>query len=137
MGGVNDDPSDVKKIADLAAGICPDRVQLNTVVRPPADGHAATVPTETLQELAELFIPQAELIAGFKGEPGKAASVTEAEIVNMLARRPCTAADIAASFGIDREESETLLSRLQENSRLRAEPRDDGVYYLAKVSRLL
>jgi wyosine [tRNA(Phe)-imidazoG37] synthetase (radical SAM superfamily) len=137
MAGVNDDPADVKRIAELAAGIRPDRIQLNTVVRPPADGLAATVPTETLQELAELFTPQAELIAGFKGEPGQAASATETEIVNMLARRPCTAADIAASFGIGEKDSEMLLTRLKESNRLSAEPREDGVYYLAKVRRLL
>ncbi len=132
MAGVNDAPADVKKIAELARGIRPDRIQLNTVVRPPADGEAGAVPPEALQALAGLFEPEAELIAGFQGEPCRSATATEAEIVNMLARRPCTAADIGASFGLPAEATEALVKRLEEAGRIVAEPRDDGVYYLAK-----
>ena len=132
MAGVNDDPAEVQKIADLAKGVRPDRVQLNTVVRPPADGHAGAVAPEILRELAARFEPHAELIAGFQGESYSGATATEAEIVNMLARRPCTATDVAASFGLSMNESESLLATLQASGRIFSEPREDGVYYLAK-----
>ncbi|MBL7077348.1 MAG: radical SAM protein [Kiritimatiellae bacterium] len=132
MAGVNDDPADVQKIADLAKGIRPDRVQLNTVVRPPADGQAGAVGPEALQKLAGLFEPHAELIAGFQGEPCCGATATEAEVVNMLARRPCTAADVAASFGLPQNESEVLLDQLCESGRVVSDARHDGIYYLAK-----
>jgi wyosine [tRNA(Phe)-imidazoG37] synthetase (radical SAM superfamily) len=132
MAGVNDAPEQVQRIAELAEGIRPDRVQLNTVVRPPADGTSGAVAPAALQDLAGLFVPRAELIAGFQGEPCREASATEAEIVNMLARRPCTARDVAASFGLRDDEAETLLERLRESERLSADPRENGVYYLAK-----
>ena len=132
MAGVNDDPSDVAKIAELAKGVRPDRVQLNTVVRPPADGLAGAVTPEALQKLAGLFEPRAELIAGFHGEPCRGAVAAETESVNMLARRPCTAADVAASFGLSEAESGALLKSLYESGRVVTEAREDGIYYLAK-----
>jgi wyosine [tRNA(Phe)-imidazoG37] synthetase (radical SAM superfamily) len=132
MAGVNDDPADVRKIAELAQGIRPDRIQLNTVVRPPADGKAKAVAPEALRTLAVLFAPEAELIAGFQGEPACGSRATEVEVVNMLARRPCTAADVAASFGLPLEDAEALLERLQADERIVGERREGGVYYLAK-----
>ncbi len=132
MAGVNDDPAGVARIAELAKGIRPDRIQLNTVVRPPADGQAGAVSSDALQELAGLFEPEAELIAGFQGEPCCGSAATDSEVVNMLARRPCTAADIAASFSMSDGETEALIDRLEGEGRIVAETRENGVYYLAK-----
>ena len=132
MAGVNDTPEQVQRIAKVAQDIRPDRIQLNTVVRPPADGEAGAVTPEALQELAGLFEPRAELIVGFQGEPCRDGAATEAEIVSMLARRPCTAADIAASFGLSVAEAEVLVEQLEDEGRIIPEARDNGVYYLAK-----
>lgn len=61
--GVNDQPGQVSRIAALVAGLHPDKVQLNTVVRPPAVENAAAVASSELQRLAGFFTPAAEVIA--------------------------------------------------------------------------
>ncbi len=129
MAGINDAPADVKRIAALARGIGPDRIQLNTVVRPPADRSAVAVTAEALQALAPHFEPQAEVIAGFTGTPPQAAPLSPATVVSMLARRPCTAADIAVSFGLAADAAAALLGGLLADNRITAEPRENGVYY--------
>jgi len=63
VAGVNDSDAEVRAVADVARRIRPDRVQLNTVVRPPAESAARSVPPERLAELAPLFDPPAEVVA--------------------------------------------------------------------------
>jgi len=69
--GVNDKPEQVSRIAALVASLHPDKVQLNTVVRPPADHHACAVDAKTLSHLSRLFEPPAEIIAPHQGSEGE------------------------------------------------------------------
>ena len=63
LGGYTSLPAQVRQLAEWARRIRPDRVQLNTAVRPPAEEYAMAVPPERLTELARLFEPAAEVIA--------------------------------------------------------------------------
>jgi wyosine [tRNA(Phe)-imidazoG37] synthetase (radical SAM superfamily) len=93
--------ADVKKIAKRSAEIGPDRVQLNTCVRPPAEEFAYAVDRRRLIELAGFFTPPAEVIADFKPVLSRTTqTVGTGEIFQMLQRRPCTALDIAAGLGM-------------------------------------
>ncbi len=79
--GVNDKPDQVARIAALVAGLHPDKVQLNTVVRPPAVENTAAVEHDELQRLAVRFTPEAEVIASHnsdsEGQRRQAAHVEE------------------------------------------------------------
>lgn len=90
--GVNDQPGQVSRIAALVAGLRPEKVQLNTVVRPPAMGNAAAVEGAALQRLAALFTPSAEVIAPHGTDPDgqcrQAAHV--AELARLVNRREPT-----------------------------------------------
>jgi len=44
--------------------ICPDKIQINTVVRPPSDSRAKSLDRERLEEIKLLFGENAEVIAG-------------------------------------------------------------------------
>ncbi|MGC8989897.1 MAG: radical SAM protein, partial [Verrucomicrobiia bacterium] len=59
LAGYTDLMAHVRKIAKLARQIGPDKVQLNTAVRPPAEELAMPVPRKRLAELARLFKPSA------------------------------------------------------------------------------
>jgi len=133
MAGVNDAPADVARIATLAASMAPNRVQLNTVVRPPAHRGAQAVTEATLADLANLFEPRAEIIARFESATAAMSPGSDGDIVNMVARRPCTAADIAASFGLSDDAAQRVIEGLLASDRINAETRADGVYYLAKA----
>src|SRR5665648_267082 len=63
LAGVTGMVAEVERLAELAARIAPDRIQLNTAVRPPAESFVAPVPDSSLQAFAGLFTPHAEVIA--------------------------------------------------------------------------
>jgi len=72
VNGINSTSTAVEKMAAIAAEIRPDRIHLNTAVRPPVEDFAASVPQERLASLADIFRPRAEVIAHFKGAtPGR------------------------------------------------------------------
>jgi wyosine [tRNA(Phe)-imidazoG37] synthetase (radical SAM superfamily) len=129
--GVNSAPEQARKIAALAEKIRPDRIQLNTAVRPTAEQAVQAVSAVEIRQLAALFTPPAELIARFKsGARGGDAANLEM-ILAMLRRRPCSAADIAAAFSLAGEAAERLLAELVGSGKVRVETRADRRYYRA------
>ncbi|MFA5344012.1 MAG: radical SAM protein [Kiritimatiellia bacterium] len=144
--GINAAPSQVAAIAALARTIRPDRVQLNTAVRPTARRNVAALPESQLRSLAGCFTPAAEVIAHFApgGVPMRdlsceALAKREARsgsrhadkpaVLAMLRRRPCTAEDVAQSFALSREDVETIVQELVTEHAVRAEVRNGETYY--------
>jgi wyosine [tRNA(Phe)-imidazoG37] synthetase (radical SAM superfamily) len=91
IAGMNSMPADVSKIADRAKEIGPDRIQLNTAVRPPAEDFVTALSEERMQALPLLFNPPAEIIAEFRATHASHIQANQATIFSMLRRRPCTA----------------------------------------------
>jgi wyosine [tRNA(Phe)-imidazoG37] synthetase (radical SAM superfamily) len=90
--------ADIRHCVEL---IRPDRVQLNTVTRPPAEGYARSVSAARLTEIASAFQPPAEVIAEHQaGGEMSSPNCGREEILALLRRRPCTSADIAAGLGM-------------------------------------
>ncbi|MCL5097356.1 MAG: radical SAM protein, partial [Candidatus Omnitrophica bacterium] len=56
LGGYTAIEADVKKLATWVKRIRPNRVQLNTVTRPPAEDFASSVPPEALAHFARYFV---------------------------------------------------------------------------------
>jgi len=67
IAGINDGNEEVDNLARCIRRIEPDRIQVNTVVRPPAEVSARPVELEKLKAIAERLGPNAEVIAGFAG----------------------------------------------------------------------
>ncbi len=66
-------PAEAERIARLAERLKPDRIQLNTVARPPAERHALAVGPEEMHSLAVRFGDRAEVISeSFASEQGPA-----------------------------------------------------------------
>lgn len=102
--------ADIRHCVEL---IRPDRVQLNTVTRPPAEGYARPVSAAWLAEVASTFQPPAEVIAEHQtGGEEPSPSCGREEILALLRRRPCTAADIAAGLGMHPAEVVKLVESL-------------------------
>ena len=68
--GINDEPEQVARIAALVNELHTDKVQLNTIIRPPADNQAQAVDDTALARLSSLFEPVAEIIAPHQGPAG-------------------------------------------------------------------
>jgi len=132
--GLNARPEDVRKIAALAKEIAPDRVQLNTAVRPPAEDYALPLPREEMESLSELFVPKAEIIAEFRAKHGSHFEANQDAILAMLKRRPCTAEQIAEVFGMHLNEVSKYLGKLTGNRKIILEQRNGLTYYTVPSS---
>lgn len=113
LAGLTDDLEQVGKITELVRRIRPDRIQLNTCIRPGADDSARMVDRERLLQLAKLFSPEAEVIADYRTRQAVSRSKADnAVILEMLSRRPCTAVDVAAGLQVNVTEALRRLEAL-------------------------
>ena len=135
LAGLTDTPAAVKRIATAAEGIGPARVQLGTVIRPPAETAAAPLSGEALAALAPLFTGKVEIIAPAAPDAGPAVSGVDREAVfAMLRRRPCTLSDVAEGLGIHKNEAVKHLDRLLSDGRIAADVIGGEHFYRAKDS---
>jgi wyosine [tRNA(Phe)-imidazoG37] synthetase (radical SAM superfamily) len=128
--GVNDSPEQVQQIADFAKTIGPNKIHLNTAVRPPAEATVQPVDEETLHSFCDLFTPRAEVIASFKAASSSTRTeLNEENLIGLIHRHPSTAEQLAAIVGADKAMIEAALKPLVQDDRLQTEERNGAVYY--------
>jgi wyosine [tRNA(Phe)-imidazoG37] synthetase (radical SAM superfamily) len=130
LNGINDATENVGQIAALAATIRPDRIHLNTVVRPPATAGARPVSREALERLAGLFTPQAEVIADFAPHRAGGGAADGERLLAALARHPATAEQMARAFGVDRQRIDALVNQLLSEGKVEVSVREGEPYYV-------
>ncbi|MDO9543307.1 MAG: radical SAM protein [Kiritimatiellia bacterium] len=130
--GINSDLEQVKAIAKLARTIRPDKIQLNTAVRPTAESRVGVVPKSFLNEISGLFEPKAEVIAKFAQKGSGRTSIDHGSVLAMLNRRPCTAQDVAASFSLDIKITQAILREMVAQEFVRIEKRNGDDYYIGR-----
>ncbi len=131
VDGVNAAPADMKKIVTFVKEIGPDKVQLNTAVRPAAEADAVAVGSEKMNELALLFEPPAEVIASFKKVTIEGSDVDAVRILDILRRRPCTAKQMADVLGAHINEISKYLPELLTAGSVQREQRGGEVFFVA------
>jgi wyosine [tRNA(Phe)-imidazoG37] synthetase (radical SAM superfamily) len=130
VAGINDSPEHIRELKEAAAAIHPDRVQLNTVVRPPAEGFARAMTQERMEEIREIFGPEAEIIADFSDDPRLSGlEAVGAAIVDLVKRRPVTLTDLANSLGLHRNEAIKHLDLLRKDDKIRVVFHKGRKYY--------
>lgn len=114
LAGYTATEAEVKKLAQYAGLIKSDRIQINTVTRPPADRSAAGVSRERLAELAGVFDPPAEVVADYHHVHEQVQfSVSRDEILSLLRRRPCSIDGIAQGLSMHPNEVVKYVEALQ------------------------
>jgi wyosine [tRNA(Phe)-imidazoG37] synthetase (radical SAM superfamily) len=130
LAGVTGLDAEVAKIKSLAADIQPDRVQLNTAVRPTAEDFAFALSAEELNRLARSMGPEVEVISAFRGSEGAQQSRATREVVlGLLARRPCTLSDVASALTLHPNEAAKYLTELERDGLLLLRRQRDAIYY--------
>ncbi|MCX8160278.1 MAG: radical SAM protein [Candidatus Saccharicenans sp.] len=118
--GINDSPAHLKKLKAAAEKIRPDKIHLNTVVRPPAESLARPLSPEEMQSIKEFFGEKAEVVAGFrKKEQEKTPEDIARAILSIVRRRPVSLEDLERSLGLTREELSLNLQRLLEKKKIK------------------
>jgi wyosine [tRNA(Phe)-imidazoG37] synthetase (radical SAM superfamily) len=116
LGGVTGMSGEVEKIAAIVRRIRPARVQLNTAVRPPAEDFALPLSAVDLSAFKGLFPGAVDIIGenGPVGPPVRIVSeISDADVMALLRRRPCTVADVSGGLGIHPGEAIKHLDRLR------------------------
>jgi wyosine [tRNA(Phe)-imidazoG37] synthetase (radical SAM superfamily) len=106
VADINDQGEELRAIARVVDKLQPNRVELNTVVRPPADGGVCAL-TPQRMSAARLVFPagKTEVIGRFAGAATSQKDVALAErIQELVRRRPCTLDEMAASLAVSSEE---------------------------------
>jgi len=135
--GVNDSKEDLNALCEIIPHIRADRIQLNSVARPPLEKFALPVSNDFLRKTAELIsgiagpTPVDILTTKIKTEKkvqkdyepsieSKAAKEIDIDkILNMLKRRPCTAKEINMVFQLGNEKNVSrILESLAHTGRL-------------------
>jgi len=101
LAGITGIRAEVEKIAALARRIRPERVQINTITRPPCEEFAYPVSPDVMAAFARLFGRGASVVSEHR--PRRAAgsgTLADGDILALLTRRPCTARGISKGLGL-------------------------------------
>ncbi len=130
VDGVNANEVEVPEMVRLVEGMNPDKVQLNTVSRPPCESFARPVPKDELSSYAERFGPNCEVIADFQGVHELAEfTARRDDVLVLLKHRPCTIEGIAAGLGIHVNEVVKYVEELLDRKEIVAAEQSGEVYY--------
>ncbi len=130
VAGINDSPEHIKKLKAAVREIEPDRIQLNTVIRPPAEARAKALSIEELEKIQKNLGKKCTIIADFhRLDQFPQQKNLEEKILSMIHRRPVTLSDISASLGKHRDEVLKYLNILSRKNRIRSVIHKEKTYY--------
>jgi len=110
---LNDDHAEVERMREKIEYIKPDRVQLNTVVRPSSEDFAYPLKERQLVSIKEILGARVELISDIvPSERGTSFANKEEKIINLISRRPCTCDDLCKALGLHHNEALKYLDKL-------------------------
>jgi wyosine [tRNA(Phe)-imidazoG37] synthetase (radical SAM superfamily) len=132
LWGINSTSNEVERLAEWAKSIRPDRIQLNTAVRPPSEGFVHPMPRQKLETLTALFNPPAEVIAEFSSDTTPSSKANEETILAMLQRRPCTEKDISDALGLHLNEVAKYIGKLERTDQIQATASKQIPYYTCR-----
>jgi len=116
---INDGPEELQHLKEAVKKIRPDRVQLNTPVRPPAESYARALTVEELERVRRFFGGGCEVVAVQKTLPLTASPEdTEGAILALTARRPVTIEEMTETLGLDWNELLKMLAQLMADGKI-------------------
>jgi len=125
----------MKRIVDM---IAPERIHLNTSVRPPVEEYAVPVDRKRLESIALYFGSRAEVVVEYKNtdisSQENANEGAHEAVVELLWRRPCTENDIVAALSLHRIEVIKILSHLFDSGKAEKISKSGVLYYKMKSS---
>jgi len=114
--GINTSQKEFELLKEKIDLIKPDRVQVNTVFRPPAEGFAKGANEETIEMFVKTIGEIAQPVKYYskKGKPVDSlkGKLLEEIVLKTIAIRPCTIEELSASLSIKTEKLQSLVSKL-------------------------
>lgn len=133
LAGATGTPEQVAAIAERVRRIAPDRVQLNTAWRPPAEASVHPLPDVRLERFASAFPGMVDIVAERPErllESAGAAGIEDDDILTLVSRRPCTLEDIADGLGAHVAEVLKHLDALRTAGRVTTSAREGRTFWI-------
>lgn len=111
--GFNESLEEAMKLKEAIDLIRPDRVDINTVVRPPWSDKAIAVDDQDIQRFSSLFGDVAQRISGFdKTNHASPSGGLDEEVYELVRRRGITLTDLVTGMGLHKDVATDILGRL-------------------------
>ena len=116
--GINDTDKEIKQIRKAIDRIQPDRIDINTPVRPPSED-IKPPSLSRLRHIQKIFGENSQLIGNFAPRM-ETSSISNAEtiILEMVRRRPVTLRDISGSLGMNLGEAAKYVGILMQEGKV-------------------
>ena len=120
-------------LGKVLATISVDKVQLNTICRPPLLSEAKGVEEGRIHSIARFLGEKCEVIPAFGEEaaPGTGRGFAS-RLLATLRRRSLSFDDIVRVTGVSPSRVRTGLARLERQKKIRAVPLDEATFYVAE-----
>ncbi len=128
--GVNDDENEVLRMLEVVRKINPDKIHLNTVVRPPSERWVKALTHEEMERIQALFGPKASIISEFDRHSSEILiEDTESEIIKILKRRPLSLMDLSKLTGIKERVLETMIEPMVSDGKIIKKNFGNSIFY--------
>ena len=136
--GFNTDTGQIAKIRDAIKRIRPDKIQLNTPVRPTAEPGLESPAPEKLQDIADRLGKKCEIVTSscvvrdVSWVERNTQHAIRNTVLSMLKRRPCSLNDICSGLGIVRNEALKYVTALLQEGVIDAVRKDGTIFFRAR-----
>jgi len=128
---VNDSIEELGRLKNVIEYLGVEKVQLNTVIRPPADRTTGRINSEELNKISKYFGHGCEVICNFEKEVKKNDENDWSEMVlDILRRRSLTLNDIVKITGTPEHSVKSTLRAMETERKIKRFHSEDHVYYI-------
>jgi wyosine [tRNA(Phe)-imidazoG37] synthetase (radical SAM superfamily) len=134
----NDEIGNLKALKKAIKQIRPDKIQLNTVTRPPSEDFACPIDANRMRRLVSFFGPKSEIIADRKIviSPESDEKNIQDRIIALLARRPCLMSEITGSLGMNESIVVKYISDLEDRRKIKYTTANNRIYYHLRKNKV-
>jgi wyosine [tRNA(Phe)-imidazoG37] synthetase (radical SAM superfamily) len=129
LKGLNDTEDELTLLRRALQKIAPDKIQLNTAVRPVVEAAALPLDREEMAAAASFLGGPVSVIASFSRADIAGSPRQDDDFVEMLSRRPMTAPDLAQALGLPLAQVEARLQHLKASGRISFNRYHDEEFY--------
>jgi len=130
VAGLNTGDETVRGFKSWMDRIRPDRIHLNTAVRPTAESDVQRPSDALLMHIRDMLGERAEIVVPYQGDAaGTGGETLREDLLNLLARRPCTLSDIASGLNTHPHEILKYLQPLVDEGEVDVRRMEAGTYY--------
>jgi wyosine [tRNA(Phe)-imidazoG37] synthetase (radical SAM superfamily) len=128
--GLNTGTEQIAKIKTATERIRPDKIQLNSAVRPTAEPNVKRLDAGKLQVIAEELGEKCEVVADTSpAQLGRDVECKAENLLSMLKRRPCSLNDICSALAISRNEALKYITHFQQQGLIHSEEKNGITFF--------